>query len=96
MANAAHSGSWYKRLWKEMRNSDPLNCGLCGQVIDKSLRFPDRWAFTLDMKIPYSRGGAQFARDPNAWQPAHAHCNFSKRDNRRRKNAMHITDEDEP
>lgn len=51
------------------------NCHICGEKIDKDLRFPNKMAATIDHIIPLSRGGE------HTWDnvaPAHAMCNFVK------------------
>lgn len=50
-------------------------CHICNEKIDKTLRFPDKQAATLDHIIPVAKGG------PHTWEnvaPAHAMCNFKK------------------
>jgi 5-methylcytosine-specific restriction endonuclease McrA len=50
-------------------------CNICGTQIDKSLKFPDKRAATLDHIIPLSKGGR------HVWEnvaPAHADCNEDK------------------
>ena len=93
MANWHHNGAWYRRLWKVLRESEPLLCGLCGRAIDKGLRHPHRGSYTLDMIIPRSRGGQRIESN---YQPSHRFCNISKLDGRKRGTTMTITDEDEP
>ena len=50
-------------------------CNICGSKIDKTLKFPNKRAATLDHIIPLSRGGR------HVWEnvaPAHADCNEKK------------------
>jgi 5-methylcytosine-specific restriction endonuclease McrA len=94
VANWHHSGGFYTSLRKVVFQREPLICGLCGRVIDKELRHPDRGSYTLDMIIPRSRGGQKIASN---YQPAHRFCNIQKLNGRPvRVAAMTITDEDEP
>lgn len=53
-------------------------CGICGCPIDRTKRFPDKQAATVDHKIPITCGGA------HTWanvQAAHGQCNEDKADN---------------
>jgi 5-methylcytosine-specific restriction endonuclease McrA len=94
VANSHHTGAWYRRLWREMRQREPLICGLCDRAIDKQLQHPHRGSYTLDMVIPRSRGGQKTVSN---YQPAHRWCNISKLNGRSTRVAsMTITDEDEP
>jgi 5-methylcytosine-specific restriction endonuclease McrA len=50
-------------------------CAICGEKIDCSLVFPDRFSPTIDHIIPISKNG------PHSWanvQPAHLTCNCKK------------------
>lgn len=53
-----------------------LPCWLCGRDIDYELPFPDRWSFTLDHRVPMSKGGDPL--DPGNLAPAHYICNNRK------------------
>lgn len=50
-------------------------CPLCGDVIDRSLSWPDRYSASLDHIVPLSRGGEH--SDENC-QWVHLRCNMSK------------------
>lgn len=52
-------------------------CVLCGEVIDRNVRFPSLDAATLEHLIPLSRGGSHSLENV---RPAHARCNFEKAD----------------
>jgi len=52
-------------------------CFLCGEKVDKRLRFPNWRAATIDHVVPLSKGGT------HTWGnvvPAHAKCNWDKGD----------------
>lgn len=52
-------------------------CGICGQPIDKSLKYPDPMSPTVDHIIPCNRGGSD---DLDNLQLAHRKCNRLKSD----------------
>lgn len=51
-------------------------CGICGQPVNKSLKFPHPMSATVDHIIPVSRGG--HPSDINNLQLAHMCCNRQK------------------
>ena len=51
-------------------------CGICGQPVDKSLKYPDPMAPCIDHIIPIDRGG--HPSDINNLQLAHWKCNRAK------------------
>lgn len=51
-------------------------CALCGQPVDKSLKYPDPWSPVIDHIVPVSKGG--HPSDPSNLQLAHAYCNRLK------------------
>ena len=53
-------------------------CGICGQPVDRSLKFPDPMSPTVDHIIPCARGGSD---DLDNLQLAHRRCNRNKSDN---------------
>ena len=53
-------------------------CGICGQPVDKSLRFPHPMSPTVDHIIPIDRGGHPSAIEN--LQLAHFACNRQKSD----------------
>lgn len=52
-------------------------CGICGQGVDRSLRWPAKLSATLDHVIPLSKGGSHEYANV---QLAHAVCNSRKND----------------
>lgn len=52
-------------------------CGICGQPIDKSLKYPHPLSPTVDHIIPCNRGGSD---DLDNLQIAHRKCNRLKSD----------------
>ena len=63
-------------LDKEIFERDNYICGICGQPIDKNLKYPDPQSVSLDHFIPLEKDG-KHAR--NNVQAAHLRCNCSKR-----------------
>lgn len=53
-------------------------CGICGQPVDKSLKYPDPMSPTVDHIIPVSRHGDPTSLDN--LQLAHRRCNRLKSD----------------
>lgn len=53
-------------------------CGICGQPVDKSLRYPDPMSATVDHIIPVSKRGDPVSLDN--LQLAHRYCNRMKSD----------------
>jgi 5-methylcytosine-specific restriction endonuclease McrA len=56
---------------------DKWICGLCGDLVDKTIPWPDLLCATLDHIIPMSRGGDHIHSNV---QLAHFCCNLLKRD----------------
>jgi 5-methylcytosine-specific restriction endonuclease McrA len=52
-------------------------CGICGQLLDRDLRWPDPLSKSIDHTVPLSRGGTHEAHNLT-W--AHLFCNISKGD----------------
>lgn len=52
-------------------------CGICGKVVDKSLKYPHPMSPTVDHIIPCARGGSD---DLDNLQLAHRACNRNKSD----------------
>lgn len=76
---ASSLGTEYKKLryWAR-RNLVPV-CWLCGQWIDRDLKFPDKRSWSADHIIPVSkRPDLALERDNIA--PAHLSCNSSRQD----------------
>ena len=53
-------------------------CGICGQPVDKSIRFPDPMSPVIDHIIPIDKGGSP--DDIDNLQLAHMCCNRAKSD----------------
>lgn len=59
-----------------IRRSHPP-CGICGDPIDYSLKYPDPGAFVVDHETPLNRGGTDTLDNKQA---AHRKCNRDKSD----------------
>ncbi|MDN6706388.1 HNH endonuclease [Corynebacterium glyciniphilum] len=64
----------YLRKRKACLAPDPLYCALCGERIDKTLKWPDPGCATADHIDAVSRGGHNLG----PLQPAHKLCNEQK------------------
>lgn len=53
-------------------------CGICGQPVDKTIKYPDQLSPTVDHIIPVSKGG--HPSDLSNLQLAHRYCNRMKSD----------------
>ena len=53
-------------------------CGICGQQVDKSIKYPDPLSPVIDHIIPVAKGG--HPSDLANLQLAHFHCNRQKSD----------------
>jgi hypothetical protein len=62
-----------KQVAQRVEAGEP--CCFCGGWIDLSRRYPDPWSFTVDHRIPTSRGGTDHSEQ---WRPAHAKCNRAR------------------
>ena len=67
----------YERNKKKILVTQDI-CAICGQPVDKSLKYPDPYCATIDHKIPISKGGHPSALDN--LQLAHNKCNRAKSD----------------
>lgn len=65
-------GRPYRRAKAQVRATESV-CWLCGGAIDKALRFPHPWSFSVDHVIPVEMGGAQ--NDRNNMRAAHLRHN---------------------
>lgn len=70
----ANYGVYLKNRKRLFSSSDNLVYHLCGKRIDKTLKYPDRMAFTADHAIPTARGDAV----SDELLPAHSACNTSR------------------
>ena len=82
-------GKMYKRKRRAMKmgsNHEPYTdvyiferdnwiCGICGQKINKRLKYPNERSKSIDHIVPISKGGADA---PVNVQSAHLRCNVSK------------------
>jgi len=59
----------------EIFERDGWMCGICGQKINRKLKWPHPRSKSLDHIVPLSRGGAHI---PQNVQAAHLRCNLSK------------------
>lgn len=65
----------YERHKKRILATETI-CGICGQPVDKSLKYPAPGSPTIDHIIPISRGGHPYALEN--LQLAHFRCNRLK------------------
>lgn len=54
------------------------HCGICGNTVDKNIKYPDPLSPVIDHIIPIAKGG--HPSDINNLQLAHFHCNRQKSD----------------
>lgn len=71
-----HRQSYERNKKKVMATQDV--CGICGNPIDPSLKYPDPMAGCVDHIIPVAKGG--HPSDIANLQKAHWHCNRQKSD----------------
>ena len=62
-------------LLAEIADRDGWTCGLCGEQVDRTLKWPHADSPSLDHVQPLSKGGAH---DPDNVQLAHLRCNVAK------------------
>lgn len=68
----------YKMSARELAERDGTDCGICGQLVDMTLKRSDGLQCpSVDHVIPRSRGGSH---DPSNLQLAHLRCNMAKSD----------------
>ena len=65
----------YERHKKRILATETI-CGICGQPVDKSLKYPDPGSPTIDHIVPLSRGGHPSSLEN--LQLAHFRCNRLK------------------
>lgn len=61
--------------FSEVADRDGWTCGICSELVDRNLSYPDPLSPSLDHVIPLSRGGSH---DPSNVQLSHLACNLSK------------------
>ncbi len=77
---ADHIGSHrqvYEKNRKRIFASQQI-CGICGQLVDFSIKFPDPMSAVIDHIIPINKGGSP--DDIDNMQLAHMCCNRAKSD----------------
>jgi hypothetical protein len=62
---------------REVFDRDNWTCGLCGDPVDRTLRFPNLMAASLDHQVPLNRGGAHTRANTRC---THFLCNSRKSD----------------
>lgn len=77
---ADHSGPFHKEFVKNRKKILQTQdvCAICGRPVDKTLRYPNRMAPTVDHILPLNKGG--HPSDINNLQLAHFICNRLKSD----------------
>lgn len=60
---------------QEVLNKTNGVCGICGELIDLTLKFPHKSSFSIDHIVPISKGGSNTIDNV---QPAHLLCNCLK------------------
>lgn len=78
-----HDGVFRTQFYRNKRAlfieaGDSAVCGLCGRAINMNLKYPNKWAPTVDHIIPIRLGGHPADRDN--LQLVHFHCNAVKGD----------------
>lgn len=76
MVNQRRGTSQYQRNRARVR-AVSTHCHICGDVIDKSLKWPDPGAYTTDHIVPINLGGGDNVEN---LAPAHFACNRAKSD----------------
>lgn len=71
MAERGHNGHYWRMLSKATLAADDLYC-FCGLPIDKTIPWPDRWSKSVDLIVPWAKGGQPV---PGNVRPAHLGCN---------------------
>lgn len=97
MAGRGHTGHHYREIWRVLIEAPEfLVCEIpgCYKPIDRSIRGRTSWAPSLDMIVPWSRGGDP--ADPGNYRPAHYGCNSRRGNGRARKPERAWTTEEAP
>lgn len=77
-ARARRGGSVNRRSWVEILGErDSWACHICGQPVDRSLYWPNRWAGSVDHRLPVSKGGTDAVENLAL---AHLTCNCQRSD----------------
>lgn len=79
------SGHAWRQACKQVFTPNPLICWLCGQPIDKGIKYPHPMSKSVDHVIPISRMRGMspaeqraLALDPANLRPAHLRHNISR------------------
>lgn len=76
VAGRGHTGAKWRAIVQAFRSQDYLVCGICGQPIDRLVKYPDPWSFSVDMIQPWSKGGDP--HDIKNLRASHRFCNTSR------------------
>ena len=76
MTATPRSSTARDRHRKAIRRTRPP-CGVCGEPIDYTLRYPDPMSYTVDHVVPLAKGGSD---ELDNKQAAHRKCNRDKSD----------------
>ena len=95
MAGRGHNGHGYRQMWRAIIEAPEfLVCALCYLPIDRSIRGRQSAAPSLDMVVPWARGGDP--KDPSNYRPSHYGCNSRRGAGRRDDVKRRWTTTDEP
>ena len=81
----------YERNKKKIMTTQDI-CGICGNPIDPSLKYPDPMAGCVDHIIPVAKGG--HPSDIANLQKAHWYCNRQKSDKIMKTNASAVIEDE--
>jgi 5-methylcytosine-specific restriction endonuclease McrA len=65
----------YELTTAQLAERDGTDCALCGEPVDLTLAWPDKWSPTRDHVVPVTHGGGNDAAN---LQLAHLSCNSRK------------------
>lgn len=63
--------------FKDIADRDKWSCRLCGEKVDRKIKYPNKLSPSLDHIVPISKGGGHTKENV---QLAHLHCNMQKSD----------------
>lgn len=75
MADRGHNGHQWRQIRKAVLSVEPLIC-FCGGAIDKRLPYPHPGSPSVDLIVPWSKGGSPL--DINNLRPAHLAHNIGR------------------
>lgn len=64
---------WYKQRQRVIARD--THCVICGQEVDKTIKYPDAWSATVDHIVPVSMGGTN---EISNLALAHFKCNSGR------------------